>query len=141
MKNLSIDHYPPLARKAVIYLNAAKSTNEITNRKIGSEEVSYYLLSHAVELSIKAIAYKETGYLPIRIHDKEELAEQYQRECEFSHQEITTIVELKNLNDGPGGLRYDNQPIGQFLPSTFNNGVKIVERLLEKLLNRSTNIK
>ena len=132
MKNLPLDKYPPLARKAIIFLTAAKATNEIKNRRVGSEEVSFYLLSHSVELSIKAVAYKITGVQPIWSHDKEELAERYRRECSFSVDEIETVKALKNLNDGPGGLRYDNQPIGQFLPSIFDKGVKIVERLLEK---------
>jgi HEPN domain-containing protein len=135
MNHLRLDQYPPLARKALIFLNAAKSMYKITNRKVGSEEVSYYLLSHAVELSIKAVAYKKTGHFPLRTHDKEELAEQYQIECGFSQREIATIIKLKNLNDGPGGLRYDNQPIGQFLPSTFNEGVSIVERLLKTFID------
>lgn len=131
MKNLPLEHYPPLARKAVIFLRAAKTANEITNRRVGSEEVSYYLLSHAVELSIKAIAQKDTGRFPMT-HDKQELAEQFKDECGFSQNEIETIIKLKNLNQGPGGLRYDNNPQGHFLPSTFKSGVKIVERLLEK---------
>jgi len=132
MKNLPLEHYHSFARKAVIFLNAAKTTNEIKNRRVGSEEVAYYLLSHAVELSIKAVAFKETGQEPLRIHDKEELAEQYKKECNFSEIEIEIIKKLKNLNEGPGGLRYDNNPVGSFLPSTFNGGVLIVERLLEK---------
>lgn len=131
MKNLSLKEYSPLSRKAVIFLNAAKTANEIANRRVGSEEVSYYLLSHAVELSIKAVAQEETGQFP-RSHDKEELAEQFKNECGFSSEEIETIIKLKDLNDGPGGLRYDNNPIGQFLPSTFKLGVQIVERLLKK---------
>lgn len=132
MKNLSLEHYPPLARKAVIFLRAAETTYEVTNRRLGFEEVAYYLLSHAVELSIKAVAQKETGQFPGRTHDKQKLAEQYKNECGFSENEIETIIKLKELNDGPGGLRYDNNPVGQFLPSIFNKGIKIVERLLEK---------
>lgn len=131
MKNLPLEHYPSLVRKAVIFLNAAKTANEITNRKVGSEEVAFYLLSHAIELSIKAVAKKETGDA-LRIHDKEELAERYRNECGFSNDEMVTIKKLKELNDGPGGLRYDNNPIGQFLPSTFKLGVEIIERLVEK---------
>ncbi len=131
MKNLPLEHYPPLARKAVIFLNAAKNAYEIPNRRVGSEEVSFYLLSHAVELSIKALAKEKTGKAPRHIHDKEELAVKYRDVCGFSEEEIKTIRKLKDLNDGPGGLRYDNTPRGQFLPSTFENGVKIVEKLLE----------
>jgi HEPN domain-containing protein len=132
MKNLPLEHYPPLARKAIIFLNAANNANEITNQTDGSEEVSFYLLSHAVELSIKALVLKKTRQTPAYTHDKEELAEKYRDVCGFSEEEITIIRGLKKLNDGPGGLRYDNLPIGQFLPSTFENGVKIVESLLEK---------
>jgi HEPN domain-containing protein len=134
MKNVPLEHYPPLARKAVIFLKAAINAYEITNRTVGSEEVSYYLLSHAVELSIKAVALKENGEPPLRIHDKQELAEQYRDVCGFSDEEMRTIIQLKKLNDGPGGLRYDNQPIGQFLPSIFKEGGKIVERLLDKFV-------
>ncbi len=132
MKNLLPEQYPPLARKAVIFLNEAKILYETTNRRVGSEEVSFYLLSHAVELSIKSLVVKHTGRAAERTHDKEELAEKYREVCSFSEKEINTIRKLKELNDGPGGLRYDNTPRGQFLPSTFENGVKIVERLLEK---------
>jgi HEPN domain-containing protein len=132
MKNLPLEHYPPLARKAIIFLNSAKSAYEIPNRRVGSEEAYYYQLSQAVELSIKALVKKETGKAAPRTHDKQELAEQYQGICGFSGNEIDTIVKLKQLNNGPGGLRYDNEPIGEFIPSTFQNGVKIVERLLQK---------
>lgn len=132
MKNLPLEHYPSLARKAVIFLNGAKTLDEVTNRRIGSWEASYYLLSHALELSIKAVVFKETRKQPSWIHDKEVLAGKYRTECGFSDEEINTIVKLKLLNDGPGGLRYDNDPQDKFLPSTFQNGVKIVERLLEK---------
>lgn len=133
MKNLPLDHYSqwPFARKAVIFLKAAKTSNEIINRDVGSWEVSYYLLSHAVELAIKAVAAKETGMSPERTHDKEELALRYMRECHFTDSELTIIRELKGLNNGSGGLRYDNEPQGEFLPSTFSGGIKIVERLLE----------
>ncbi len=132
MKNLPLEHYPPLARKAVIFLNGAKTLYEIPNRLMGSWEASYYLLSHALELSIKAVVLKETGKRPPFIHDKEILAGKYKAECGFSDEEVNTIIKLKQLNNGLGGLRYDNEPQGQFLPSTFQNGVKIVERLLEK---------
>lgn len=129
MKNPLPEYYPPLARKAVIFLNAAKSAYEVTNRRVGSEEVSFYLLSHAVELSIKALL-KYTEKSPKPTHDIEKLAKT--KICGFSEEEMTIIRKLKQLNDGPGGLRYDNTPRGQFLPSTFENGVKIVEKLIEK---------
>lgn len=132
MKNLPLDHYPPLAKKAVIFLNAAKTIDEIINRRVGYWEVSFYLLSHAVELAIKAVVFKETGHYAQRIHDEEKLARKYQNKCGFIEPEIKTIIKLKDLNDGPGGLRYDNHPKGQFLPSTFKKGIKIVERLLDK---------
>ena len=133
MKNLPLEHYEqwPFARKAVIFLQAAKSSNEITNQTVGSWEVSYYLLSHCLELTIKAVAHYKTSQMPTRIHDNVELADKYQKECNFSKGELNTIHQLRELNNGPGGLRYDNEPLGQFLPSTFNDGVKIVERLLE----------
>ncbi|GEM_PF-6092545 len=132
MKNLPLEHYPPLARKALIFLNGAKTLNEISNRRVGSWEASYYLLSHALELAIKAIVLKETGKQPSFVHDKKVLAGKYRTECGFSDEEVNTIIELKLLNNGPGGLRYDNEPQSQFLPSTFKNGAKIVEGLLEK---------
>ncbi len=132
MKNLPLDYYPPLARKAIIFLNSAKSGFKITNRQVGSEEATYYQLSQAIEFSIKALVKKETGIAPPRIHEKQILTERYRDICGFSDSEMDTIVKLKQLNNGPRGLRYDNSPIGEFLPSTFNMGVKIVERLLEK---------
>ncbi len=132
MKNLPLELYPSLARKAVIFLNGAKSLDEATSRRVGSWEASYYLLSHALELSIKAVVLKETGKKPSRIHDKEVLAGKYRTECGFSDDEVNMIIKLKLLNNGPGGLRYDNIPQDKFLPSTFHSGVKIVERLLEK---------
>jgi HEPN domain-containing protein len=134
MKNLPLEHYGqwPFARKAVIFLGAAKTANEITNRTVGSHEVAYYLISHAVELSIKAVAQHKTGNPPPFIHDKEELSEMFQAECEFNPGELATIKLLKELNNGSGGLRYENEPVGEFLPSTFNEAVAIVERLISK---------
>jgi HEPN domain-containing protein len=131
MKNLPLELFPPLARKAVIFFKAAKSAYAIENRTVGFEEVSFYLLSHAIELSIKAVAQKAGRPTP-RTHNKEELADQFSQECGFTEKEIITIRKLKQLNDGPGGLRYDNTPIGNFLPSTFSDGGEIVMRLLEK---------
>ncbi len=132
MKNFPLDYYEqwPFIRKAVIFLSAAKTSNEIINRTVGSHEVSYYLLSHAVELAIKAVAQLKTGLPPPRIHDKEELSEIFKEECGFSDAELATIKELKELNNGSGGLRYDNEPQGEFLPFTFEAGIQIVERLI-----------
>ena len=93
-------------------------------------EVDYYLLSHSVELAIKAVAQLKSGLEPEWGHDKVELADRYQDECNFTDSERETITKLRDLNNGPGGLRYDNQPIGSFLPFTFENGTKIIERLL-----------
>lgn len=42
---------------------------------------------------------------------------------------MRVISELSGLNNGSGGLRYDNPVIGEFLPFTFRDGVLIVERL------------
>lgn len=132
MKQLPLEHYQqwPFARKAVIFFRAAKMSNEVTNWDTGSWEVSYYLLSHAMELAIKAVAGLKTGKPPAWGHDKAQLAERYQSECQFTQEELTTIRELKELNNGPGGLRYENEPQGEFLPSTFEEGLKIVDRLL-----------
>jgi HEPN domain-containing protein len=132
MKQLPLEYYEkfPFARKALLFLNAAKTANEISNRQEGSWEVSFYLLSHAVELSIKAVAYYKTQIEPSWGHDKVELAERYRIECDFSEDELITISTLKDLNNGPGGLRYDNDIIGKFYPSDFNKGVGIIERLL-----------
>lgn len=133
MKNLPLEHYEqwPFARKSVIFLAAAKSTNETINRTAGSHEVSYYLLSHSMELVIKAVAQLKTGSSPPFLHDKEELSEMFKAECDFTEEDLTTIKELKELNNGSGGLRYDNEVHGEFLPFTFNRGVAIVERLIE----------
>lgn len=132
MKNLPLEHYEqwPFARKAVIFLVAAKTSNEIVNRTAGSHEVSYYLLSHSVELAIKAVAQHKTGSPPPYMHDKEELSEMFKDECAFTDDELATIKELKELNNGSGGLRYDNEVHGEFLPFTFNRSVAIVERLI-----------
>lgn len=132
MKNLPLEYYEQwhFARRTVIFLNSAKTTNEITNRTVGSHEVSYYLLSHAIELAIKAVAQKRTGTPPPFTHDMQELAEMFKEECGFSAEELHTIQQLKDLNNGPGGLRYDNLPVGQFLSSLFDDGVAIVERLI-----------
>jgi HEPN domain-containing protein len=132
MKTLPLSHYEqwPFARKTVIFLEAAKTSNDIPNRTVGSHEVSYYLLSHAIELAIKAVAQLKTGSPPPKIHDKQELSEMFKEECGFSAEELITIKTLKELNNGSGGLRYDNEPNGDFLPFTFKEGVAIVERLV-----------
>lgn len=135
MKALPLEKYSkkPYARKAVIFYNAAKILYEVENRTIGSWEASYYLLSHSIELSIKAVAQFRTRKDPPKIHDKEELAEKYCKECNFTDKEIDTIREVKNLNNGPGGLRYENEIRGEFFPHIFNNGLIVVERLLKIL--------
>lgn len=132
MKNFPPEYYEqwPFARKAIIFLSAAKTADEVTNRTSDSHEVSYYLLSHSVELIIKAVAQFKTGAPPPRIHDKQELSELFKNECKFTNEELGTIKKLKELNNGSGGLRYENEPVGDFLPLTFNQGVAIVERLI-----------
>lgn len=132
MKNLPLENYPPLARKAVIFYRASQNSHEITNRTVGSEEVSYYLLSHALELAIKAVVFHKIEEEATWIHDKDELANKYQHICKFSKKEREVIHELKELNNGPGGLRYANEPQAEFLPSTFHDGSNIVERLLKE---------
>jgi len=44
---------------------------------------------------------------------------------------METIQKLKELNNGQGGLRYENEIIGDPLPSTFDEGILICQRLLE----------
>jgi len=78
-------------------LRSVLSFDKIINRSGGSAEASYYQLSQAVELSIKALVKKETGKAPPMIHDKQELAEQYQNICGFSDGEMNTIIKLKQL--------------------------------------------
>jgi HEPN domain-containing protein len=133
MKNFHLDYYVdyPFARKAIIFLNAAKTLYEPQNRSWDSWEVAYYLISHSIELSIKAVAVKETGNAPFG-HDKQELSEQYQKECNFSAEDLENIKQLKLLNNGKGGLRYDNEIQAEFLPSTFLSAVEIVERLISE---------
>jgi len=132
MKNLPLQHYEkwPFARKTIIFLTAAKNSNEFANRTVGSHEVSYYLLSHSVELAIKAVAQLKTGNPPPRTHDKQELSEMFKEECGFTDDELKVIKDLKELNNGSGGLRYENEPHGDFLPFTFDKGIAVVERLI-----------
>jgi HEPN domain-containing protein len=131
MKNYPLDYYKdyPFARKTIIFLNAAKTLNEPENTSIGSWEASYYLISHSIELAIKAVAVKKTGSAPFG-HDKQELSEQFKKECNFTDSELEVIKQLKSLNNGRGGLRYDNQIKSEFLPSYFDDAVAIVERLV-----------
>jgi HEPN domain-containing protein len=113
-----------------VFLTGAKTLYEPQNRIVGFWFPAYYNLSHALELAIKAVVQKVTGSSAPRVHDKEELAEQYRELCNFTDSEMQTIKELKNLNNGQGGLRYDNDPEGDFLPSTFTASVELVERLI-----------
>jgi HEPN domain-containing protein len=137
MLNLPPDHYGqwPHVRKAVAFLNAAKVVDAVENRTIDSWEVSYYLLSHAVELIIKGVAKLKTGDEAWG-HDKEELSTTYRKECGFTDSEMQVIKNLKELNNGPGGLRYENQINGEFYPAVFAEGVQIVERLIEENFQR-----
>ncbi len=88
MKKLPLDFYKkwPYARKAVIFLEAAKTLDEIPNRSWDNWEVSYYLISHAIELSIEAVAFNKTGTAPYG-HDKLELSVQFREECGFNDEE------------------------------------------------------
>ena len=129
MKNLPLDFYPPLARKSVIFYHLAELANEPVNRRMGSWEASYYLLSHSVELAIKAVYELKTGKNPSYGHKLVPLAKRYKEQCRFSNEEIKILQELDRLNQGHG-LRYPNTPEAEFLPSTFSGGMKITERLL-----------
>lgn len=133
MLNLPSQHYDryPYARRALSFLKGAQTTYEPTNRYIDFWVVSYYLLSHSVELSIKAVIKKKLE-LDTRGHNIISLARRYTQECNFSQDELAVINQLANLNSGSGGLRYDNIVEGDFLPFTFRDGVKIIERLFEE---------
>jgi HEPN domain-containing protein len=133
MLNLPPEHYAQWThvRKAVAFLAAAKVVDDVQNRTSDSWEVSYYLLSHAVELIIKGVAELKTGETAWG-HDKQQLSEEYRTQCGFSDEEMKTIKDLKELNNGQGGLRYENEVNGEFLPSVFAGGVRIVERLIEE---------
>ena len=135
MKTMNTDEYNkwPYARRSLLFLQAAKSIYSDDSRAPGSDEVMFYLLSHAIELIIKAIALHKSGSVPPYIHDKQELSEMYREECSFTDKEMEVILRLKELNNGSGGLRYDNQPIGDFSPNIFSDGVLIVERLLNSI--------
>lgn len=127
-----------LARKAQLFALTAEKLHEDRDNINDSEEVAYYLISHAIELSIKSIAKRETGNYP-RIHDKIELAERFKNLCNFTQDEILTIQIIKDLNNGVGGLRYDNPPIGEFRPEYFNNAIKVIERLLNTFIDDEEN--
>lgn len=75
------------------------------------------------------VAFKKTGSAPFG-HDKQELTEQFRKKCGFSDEEMEIIRQLKLLNNGKGGLRYDNQIKSEFFPSYFNDAIIIVERLI-----------
>lgn len=132
---MNLDSYPPLARKAMIFLKSAVVLNKPNNRGVGLWESSYYLLSHALELSIKSYVLKSTENYSEKTHDIELLSQKYRTVCSFTDNEMDNIRKLRLLNSGSGGLRYNNTIFAEFLPSTFFNGVKIVERLLKKFKN------
>jgi len=133
MLNLPEEHYDkyPHAYRALLFLKGAQEAFEPTNRYIGFWIISFYLLSHSIELSIKAV-------IKLRLdedvggHDIADLAERYNHVCNFSEDELRTIGEFNDLNNGPGGLRYDNDAQVNFFPFTFRDGVKIVERLFKE---------
>lgn len=60
MLNLPPQYYDqwPLARRALAYMRGAQTITEIQNRTADFWLVSYYLLSHSVELTIKAVVGK-----------------------------------------------------------------------------------
>lgn len=125
--------YPPLASKALIFLKAAAILRKPKNRVTGLWEASYYLLSHSLELAIKAVVQEATGEQVERIHNIDVLADKYKEVCLLTEADMQTINQFSLLNSGPGGLRYDNLPLTNFLPSTFKKGEEIIEKLLNKL--------
>jgi len=132
MKNLPLTVYPPLARKAKIFYDSAKLTNEIVNRTAGSYEVSYYLLSHAIELSIKACVEAFTNQKPSRGHRLLPLVEKYKKVLKLTNTDLAVAYDLDRLNTGRGGLRYPNKYKGDFYPHIFADGLETVEHLLER---------
>lgn len=119
--------------KSVSFLAAAKIVHG-SGSKDKLEDVSFYLLSHAFELGVKAIAAATLPSEKIEYtHDKRDLATKYWEVCSFSHQDIEVASKLRDLNNGSGGLRYPNQVVGAFDPNLFDDGAALIEQLHLKL--------
>jgi hypothetical protein len=114
---------------AKIYLDSAETLHEIENRNPDYWIVCFYLLSHSLELAFKSnlTSQKVWG------HNLKKLAEIYNvsSQNKLSGEEINQVSMLSKLNEGVGGLRYDNKIDDNFLPST----VKTISTLIKRLIS------
>ncbi len=118
-------------RWSVVYLTGAETLYKIENRRIGSWIPAYYLLTHSLELILKAKILAKIA----NNHDVQKLAKMFDSsETKLTDDEKKQILELSKLNIGPGGLRYDNKTEGVFSPKIF----VIISDLIKKLLKDKT---
>lgn len=126
--NLSLQY----AERSLIFLSAAKQLYAIQNRYIGFWIVAYYSLYHSLELAVKSQLAGNINKVP-RGHDVIYLIRQNTALFNFTTDDIYSIRLLQDLNRGPGGLRYPNNPGSQFLPSIFTNNRDVIEKILNSL--------
>lgn len=120
---------------AKLYLDGAETLHEIKNRNPHYWIACFYLLSHSLELALKAYLTLEN----VKGHKLKLLAKKFNKKSnsKITDEEMLKISELVKLNKGQGGLRYDNKIQDNFFPSTFQTISSLIKRLLslgEKIL-------
>jgi HEPN domain-containing protein len=130
-----ISEVDKFAIHSIAYLEAASKLNEITNRFSNWWLVAYYLLYHSIELACKAAILNKGGNIPFE-HSILKISKNFKNILSFTEKEINTLIQIENLNSGPGQLRYPNEPVGEFYPNIFNDCENIVVGILSNIKDK-----
>lgn len=132
MEGITIVTAQQLRERSLAFLRAAERLHEIVNRFVGGWFPTYYLLTHALELGMKARILEQTCQLETG-HNLMRLICGHPDLFDFDEADLTAIKQLMDLNSGPGGLRYPNDIQGDFLPSVFDSCTNITRQLIREL--------
>ncbi len=119
---------------AQVYFQAASTLYEIQNRKTASYIPAYYLLYHALELTLKMLI-KESGHNSPenhRSHSVTNLIREYSQVFHFDTHELQAVHSLEDLNEGKGQLRYPRDILKEFYPSIFSDVANLIQHVFDE---------
>ena len=128
MKQNNSDLAMLYGKKSKSFLEAAQALYLKDSARV-MQEVVFYLLSHSLELAIKAAVFSKSDTMVIRGHRLLPLTQKYRELLELLDLDIALAYDLGNLNKGSGGLRYPNRYEGDFYPHLYDDAVDVIARL------------
>lgn len=136
MKNYHPGVYKQKVSLALAFYLAAIELYDPKNRNFKFYIPSYYLMGHAMELLLKGVwEYENDAIWTQRSH---RLTKVYSliKDLKLSREDERLLEDYDKLNDGRGGLRYDNEPKKEFFPTLFDGEVELFQKVITHIQNR-----